>query len=133
LAVVMGFQALADFVSGQGLGATAAVPWGISVWGEVRHPVQLYELGLWVLGALLIWRAGRASPAPGTLFMLFLATYGVALLLVEPFRAQSTLILGGIRAEQLAGLLALLAALWLMRAWWVRSAGSTSQGRDGAA
>jgi phosphatidylglycerol:prolipoprotein diacylglycerol transferase len=121
LAVVMGFQALADFMSGQGLGTTTAVPWGISVWGEVRHPVQLYELGLWVLGAALIWRAGRAIPAPGTLFMSFVATYGVALLLVEPFRAQSALIPGGIRAGQLAGLVILLAALYLMQHLWRRS------------
>jgi phosphatidylglycerol:prolipoprotein diacylglycerol transferase len=121
LAVLMEFRALADFVSGQSLGATTAVPWGISVWGEVRHPAQLYELGLWVLGAVLIWRAGRAIPAPGTLFLLFLAIFGTTLLLVEPFRARSAIIFGTLRARQLAGFLILLAAMSLMRVWWRRS------------
>jgi phosphatidylglycerol:prolipoprotein diacylglycerol transferase len=133
LAVFMGLRALADFFSGQALGATTTVPWALSLWGESRHPVQLYELGLWILGAALIWRAGRSIPAPGELFMLFAALYGAARVLVEPFRAQGPLILGGLRAGQVVGFLILLAALWLMQTWWRRSPGPADEARDGTA
>lgn len=121
MAVFMGLHALAGFFSGQSLGAVTEVPWGMSVWGESRHPVQLYELAFWTLATVSIWWAGAAIPAPGSLFFLYVALYGAACLLIEPFRAQSVLVLGGLRATQVAGLLELLVALWMMQFCWRRS------------
>lgn len=128
LAVLVSALALANFFSGEAFGAETSVPWAVELWGARRHPTQLYELatGLAMLGVVL-W-AGREVPAPGLLFLLFVALYAGARLLLEPFRANSLLILGGLRAAQVAGLAAVLAALGLMRIW---SAGwSTSQSVD---
>jgi phosphatidylglycerol---prolipoprotein diacylglyceryl transferase len=133
LAVFMGLLALADLAGGQGLGEVTTVPWGIAVWDELRHPVQLYELLFWVLAAALIWRAGTAIPAPGLLFLLFIVFYGAAGVLIEPFRAQSMLTFGGLRAMQVMGLVALPGALWLMRAWWRRSMTPMEQNKEGMA
>jgi prolipoprotein diacylglyceryltransferase len=127
----MGLRALADLFSGQNLGAMTSVPWGISVWGESRHPVQLYELAFWALSTVLIWRAGVSIPTPGALFLLLVACYGAAEVLVEPFRAQSALVLGSVRANQVGGLLLLLGSLWLMRVWWRRSATVSYQDLEG--
>jgi phosphatidylglycerol:prolipoprotein diacylglycerol transferase len=128
LAVLVSAVALANFFSGEAFGAETSVPWAIELWGARRHPTQLYELatGLAMLGVVL-W-AGREAPAPGLLFLLFVALYAGARLLLEPFRANSLLILGGLRAVQVAGLAAVLAALGLMRIWSV--GWSTSQSVD---
>jgi prolipoprotein diacylglyceryltransferase len=105
----------------------------ISVWGESRHPVQLYDLLFWVLAGALIWRVGTAIPAPGLLFLLFGVFYGAAGVLIEPFRAQSTLTVGGLRSVQVAGLVALAGALWLMKTWWRRSVAPMEQNKEGMA
>jgi phosphatidylglycerol:prolipoprotein diacylglycerol transferase len=122
MAVFTGLEAFAAFLSGRSLGAATTMPWGLSMWGELRHPVQLYDLGFWAVATLLIWRAGRAVPAQGLLFLLFVAFCGAACVLIEPFRAQSGLTLGGLRTNQVVGLFALLGALWLMHVWWSRAA-----------
>ena len=128
LAVLVSALALANFFSGEAFGAETSVPWAVELWGARRHPTQLYELatGLAMLG-IVLW-AGREVPAPGLLFLLFVSLYAGARLLLEPFRANSLLILGGLRAVQVAGLAAVLAALGLMRIWSV--GWSTSQSVD---
>ncbi len=129
LAVLVSAVALANFFSGEAFGAETSVPWAVELWGARRHPTQLYELatGLAMLGVIL-WAGRREAPAPGLLFLLFVALYAGARLLLEPFRANSLLILGGLRAAQVAGLAAVTAALWLMRIWSV--SWSTSQSVD---
>ncbi len=128
LAVLVSAVALANFFSGGAFGAETSVPWAIELWGARRHPTQLYELatGLAMLSVVL-W-AGREVPAPGLLFLLFVALYAGERLLLEPFRSNSLLILGGLRAVQVAGLAAVLAALGLMRIW--SASWSTSQSVD---
>lgn len=127
LAVLMGLRALADLAGGHGLGAITSAPWAISVWGESRHPVQLYDLLFWVVAGVLIWRAGAAIPGPGLLFLLFGVFYGAAGVLVEPFRAESALAVGGLRTGQGVGMVALVGALWLMQTWWRRSVVAVEQ------
>ena len=103
MAVLVSAIALSRHLSGEAFGVEASVPWAVEMWGARRHPAQLYVLvaGLAMLGVLL-W-AGRQVPAPGLLFLLFVALYGVGRLLLEPFRADSRLILGGLRVAQVAG------------------------------
>jgi prolipoprotein diacylglyceryltransferase len=111
--------ALANFASGNGFGTEANVPWAIELWGIRRHPTQLYELaaGLGIL--FIVWRAGRqrSSHAPGMPFLLFVALYGGTRLLLEPLQATSVLLPGGFRAIQVAGLISVMIALWLLPSW----------------
>jgi prolipoprotein diacylglyceryltransferase len=131
LAVFMGLRALADLFSGHSLGAISSVPWGISVWGESRHPVQLYELAFWALATVLIWRSGVTLPTSGALFLLWVACFGAAEVLIEPFRAQSALVLGSVRVSQVVGLLLIMGSLWLMRVWWRYSVTVPDQDSEG--
>ena len=41
---------LATFAVGSQYGTPTGLPWGINLWGEIRHPVQLYQ----TFGFLLI-------------------------------------------------------------------------------
>lgn len=65
---------------------------------------------------LVVWRLARGrSPFDGFGFLLVLALTAAARLLLEGFRGDSWLVLGGLRGAQLVALALLLAALALLR------------------
>ncbi len=109
--------AVAHVASGDAFGAPAQVPWRVYLWGEYRHPSQVYELiaAFGVMG--LAWRA-RARPLPaGFNFLLVVASSAAARVFLETFRGDSILIPGGWRAAQLWALMVLAACLVAMRYW----------------
>jgi prolipoprotein diacylglyceryltransferase len=82
---------LAHLASGSAFGKETTLPWGIELWGAVRHPSQVYEIlaSLLILG--LLWFQ-RADARPGLHFLTFAAlTSGCASLFLEAFRGDSTL------------------------------------------
>ncbi len=105
---------LGALLAGRALGAPAHVPWAIEVWGVPRHPTQVYEM-LADLAVALVVLSVLAKPArPGTGALVGLLGYGLSRWLLEPFRAESLLVLGGIRAAQLLGLAVALIALYVI-------------------
>ena len=55
LVVFMIAISLANLLSGDGYGSPLQAPWAIQLWGEYRHPTQIYEM-LLAVGVLLIWK-----------------------------------------------------------------------------
>ncbi len=108
---------LAHLAGGDAYGAPTTVPWGIFLWEATRHPAQLYEMGLAGLVLAAVWKLAPANPFPGFLFLAFIALTAAARLFLEAFRGDSVIVAGSIRQPQLAALLVLLAALWMMRQW----------------
>ena len=53
LAVFMVFQGVGQLLSGDAFGAPSRVPWTVFLWGEYRHPTQVYEIVL-AVGILYI-------------------------------------------------------------------------------
>lgn len=102
------------FLGSQTQGAPAAVPWAITQFGETRHPAHLYVAlaGLVIFGILWVWRT-KPHP-PGFLFLLFVALYAAARLLLDPFFALPATIGDGYRTVQVAALIALVIALAAM-------------------
>jgi phosphatidylglycerol---prolipoprotein diacylglyceryl transferase len=102
-------------LSGEAFGVATSVSWGVPLFGAVRHPTQLY----YALAALVTWivlqRLDQRAIPVGTLFTAYLGLHGLALLLIEPFRADSLLMPGGVRAAQVIGLILIIAALTLQR------------------
>jgi phosphatidylglycerol---prolipoprotein diacylglyceryl transferase len=103
------------FLAGQAVGAPAHIPWAVTLWGVSRHPSQVYEalaagVTLGVMLALL-----RRGTYPGTAAWVGVLGYGLSRWLLEPFRADSATVLGGLRVAQLLGLGAALIALWALR------------------
>jgi phosphatidylglycerol:prolipoprotein diacylglycerol transferase len=118
-AVMMIAFALADLASGSAFGEPVRLPWSIFLWGEWRHPSQVYE----TLGAVsvLIWvlvRASRLDPnsplrlAAGALFLEFVAGSAVWRIFLEMFRGDGSLLLGQIRAAQVVAWIILALALF---------------------
>jgi phosphatidylglycerol---prolipoprotein diacylglyceryl transferase len=138
LAVGLGFSRLA---SGAGFGMETSAPWGIELWGAIRHPTQVYEIGLalaillglgWVAADLAtdlttdsVTESRRETDEGtdltagkrmgGRLFLLFVALTAGAQLFVEGFRGDSTLLPGGIRVGQALAWLVMATALWEMK------------------
>lgn len=117
LFAVMGVTlGLAHLASGDAFGAPAQVPWAIDLWGERRHPSQVYETLAALLVAAAVWPRPRVSWSgllrPGLRTWVFLALSAFARLILETFRGDSVLWLNTFRAAQAIAWLVLAVSLW---------------------
>jgi phosphatidylglycerol:prolipoprotein diacylglycerol transferase len=111
LALAMAIERLGAFLGGVNFGEPTGLPWGVFMWGEVRHPAQIYEmLALLVILAVLLWQQDRRPFGK----LLFVALYAGSRLFLEAFRADAALISGGLRAVQLVALGVLLIAVYYL-------------------
>ncbi len=112
-ALVFGWAiyALANFMAGDAYGRPSTLPWAVEMWGETRHPVQLYEMFAAFL--TLLWLFSRPSPrGKGLWGWKFLLAFSLSQLFLDAFRGHSPLIAGGYRVVQIIALLGALLALW---------------------
>ncbi len=63
------------------------------------------------------WKRPLGQPGEGINFLLAVALSAAARVLLEAFRGDSVIWLGGFRAAQVVGVVVLAAALWLMKVW----------------
>jgi len=111
---------LADLASGDGYGAPAQLPWSINLWGELRHPTQIYHLLAAIGIGVVLWRSSHLFD--GARFGLFIALYTASRLFLETFHGDSATF-AGVRVVQIWSLAALVVALLLLRRWaetWAR-------------
>ena len=121
LAVEMAALGLAHLASGDAYGETARLPWSIYLWGEWRHPSQVYEilaalmLLLWVMLVLRHRETGSHPPAPaGNLFVQCTALAAVAHIFIGAYRADDLLLPGQVRLVQVTAWVILAACLFLL-------------------
>jgi phosphatidylglycerol---prolipoprotein diacylglyceryl transferase len=110
---------LSQLASGDGYGASTQVPWGIQLWGAVRHPTQIYAILAAIAIAALIWPRKMPEERPGfcqagVTFLTFVMLSAAARILIETFRGDSELLFGSLRAAQVAAWLILAGSLWLL-------------------
>jgi len=104
---------LSNFASGNAFGSPTTLPWGIELWGTVRHPSQIYE----ALGAgIVLWTIwpGRASSnsMPGIIFLRFVAYSASLRLFLEAFRGDSLVTIYNLRVMQIIAWIILVISLW---------------------
>jgi phosphatidylglycerol:prolipoprotein diacylglycerol transferase len=133
LTLALAIERLGAFLSGSSFGEPTLLPWGVQLWSEVRHPVQLYEMAalLAILG-ILLWRRDQ-RPFGGHLFVLFVILYASSRLFLEAFRAQPVLLPGGVRGVQVGALAVTIGALWYLyrrRFSFADAAGSAGLGES---
>jgi phosphatidylglycerol---prolipoprotein diacylglyceryl transferase len=118
--VMLAALGLANLASGAAYGEPARLPWSIELWGEWRHPAQVYES----LAALLILlfkvllplsrRSQEDQTWPAGLFFIeFAAWSSAATLILGMFRGDALLIAGGVRALQVGAWVVLAVCLYL--------------------
>lgn len=103
---------LAHLAAGSAFGSPTDIPWGMELWGAIRHPSQIYELIASILILGLVWFR-RPAARPGLSFLVFAAFTAGARLLLEAFRGDSLFVLGGLRLPQIIAWAVLLAAIVL--------------------
>ena len=106
---------LANLAAGSAYGLPAELPWAIELWGQARHPVQVYEA---LAAALILWAVMRTSAArriPGDLFLNFVMLSAAALLLLGAFRAEGSLLPNGWRTIQVLAWFVAAGAWQLLR------------------
>ncbi len=114
LAVFMILLGFANLASGDAFGAESNLPWAIELWGAMRHPTQIYEM---VLAGLIFYMLHRMQVSPrfeGFVFLTFTALTAIGRYLIEAFRGDSLIILGGFRSAQLISLVTLSIVLILL-------------------
>jgi len=77
-------------------------PWALDYLGAPRHPAPLYEAGLDLLLAGLLWRARARDYPEGHLFRRALVGYALIRFGLEPLRADHNPWLGPLSGVQLA-------------------------------
>jgi phosphatidylglycerol---prolipoprotein diacylglyceryl transferase len=112
LSIFMIFFHLANLASGEAFGTQAAIPWAIDLWGQLRHPVQIYELAASLLIAFSLWPRKNPASASGTLFWLFMALSSLSRLFFEFYRGDSTTILWNLHQSQVIAWLILAISMW---------------------
>lgn len=104
---------LAHIASGAAFGKLTQLPWGIELWGARRHPSQIYESLAAALILFVLWPGRKTwrEASPGVYCLTFLALSTLERLLLEAYRGDSTLILGGMRQAQVIAWLVLAGCL----------------------
>ncbi|MGB7873616.1 MAG: prolipoprotein diacylglyceryl transferase family protein [Anaerolineales bacterium] len=104
---------LAHLASGSAFGKEASLPWGMQLWGAMRHPSQIYEIlaALLILG--LLWFQ-KSDTRPGVHFLTFAALTSGARLFLETFRGDSNLVPGGLRLAQIIAWVVLALSLYFL-------------------
>ena len=106
---------LSRFSSGDGYGLPTDLPWGIYLWGALRHPVQIYLTicAIIILVLALVYAPLKGLPA-GSTFLLFTAATSSYLLFFSAFQEPVSASISGFRSIQIVSWLFLLAALVLL-------------------
>ena len=117
LAVMWIALGLSNLASGKAFGMETQLPWGIELWGALRHPTQIYQMMAGIIILALIWptktKMEMVFVNPGSSFALFLSLSSVSWLIIEAFRGDSTLLPGGMRLAQVLAWIGLALSLWL--------------------
>ena len=114
LAAALALERVGAFFDGRSFGAPTSLPWGVPLWNETRHPVQLYEaVGLLAILAILWFRRER-RPFDGHSFLLFVALAAGSRTFMEAFRAGTATMANGVRTVQVVALAVLLGAVGTM-------------------
>jgi phosphatidylglycerol:prolipoprotein diacylglycerol transferase len=122
LATLMVGLGLSDLAAGTAFGIQTDLPWSIHLWNASRHPTQIYETIAALLTLGLLWFK-KQDIRPGILFILFVAITSVWQLFIHAFRADSILIAGGFKQEQVMAWIVLAISFVMLE---IRLARSTS-------
>ena len=113
LAVVQMALPIAHLASGDAYGAPTSLPWGINLWGETRHPTQIYEA---LAAGVILWQMwpgrGKGQSKPGVVFLQFISYSAMARLFLEAFRGDSLVTVFNLRVVQLIALSILALSMW---------------------
>src|SRR5579864_2741489 len=114
LALGYAIAMLGTLLYGLNYGRAASVPWAVTLFGEPRHPTQLYLMLAAVIILAIVQPAVGRPHAPGRVFWAYLGLYGIARAVIEVFM-DSPRVAGPLTLAQALSLFVAVASLviWL--------------------
>lgn len=121
LAILAVTASIAHLASGSAFGAPTHIPWGIDLWGERRHPTQVYEILASSLLLIVFWpgRETYHKRDPGNYFLAFTGSSASLYLFLQAFRGDSPVLINGLRIPQIIA--------WLVLAFCLVAIGKLSK------
>lgn len=119
------FGRIGCFLNGCCYGIPGAAPWCLPLDGTPRHPVQIYEAGWNFIVYLILTRLFLRRHVDGIVFAAYLVLYPVGRFLLEFWRGDPRLILGGLTIAQCFSLT--LIAVGIALGWICLRRGSAQQ------
>ena len=109
------FLGVSHLASGSAFGSPTGLPWAIELWGERRHPTQIYEIiSSGIILGIVFKLMNLKTPLPkGGLFLCYLVLTSGSALFLEAFRGDSQMV-GDFRLVQLVAWSSLAVSLWLL-------------------
>ncbi len=101
LSVICVGISISHIASGEFYGSVTKLPWGINLWGAVRHPSQFYELIFSLIILMICPFIFKAQNFPGRLFLIFTAFTASAGIFIDGFHGNSQTLIGGLRMLQI--------------------------------
>jgi phosphatidylglycerol:prolipoprotein diacylglycerol transferase len=81
---------LGNYLAGDAYGLPTGLPWGVTMAGATRHPVQFYEAALDLVLFAVIWRWRHRLSRDGDVFRLYVVGYALIRFPLEFLRYQPT-------------------------------------------
>jgi phosphatidylglycerol:prolipoprotein diacylglycerol transferase len=92
---------LANYASGDNFGSATTLPWGIYIWSEIRHPVQLYLFLGDIFTLFIVFLINSIGDYwPGKTFVSVLVFGSAIKLFIFAFQGNSPLLGYGIKQNQ---------------------------------
>ncbi len=115
LATLMIGFGLANLAAGSGYGSETTLPWGIQLWGAIRHPSQIYEtISAAIILILIFYKWNKSKLKDGFLFLYFITFSAGSKLFLEAFRGDSSVLTNGLRINQIFAWFILAICLWVL-------------------
>ena len=128
LALGYAIAMIGTLLYGLNYGRAASLPWAVVLFGEARHPTQLYLMLAALIIFAIVFPAVDRPHAPGRVFWAFLCLYGIARVVIEVFM-DSPHVVGPLTLAQAMSLaVAILSAIM----WLVLGGRPAEQGPAGA-
>ena len=118
LVVLVGALSLSSFASGSGFGTATTLPWGTYLWGEIRHPVQLYILLGDITTLIIILTIKKLDNYwSGKTFLIFITLASGFRMFLMGFQEDTPIIAGTLRLNQIIAwmILAISLALFIRK------------------
>lgn len=127
LLIAQALGRLGNWFNSELFGGPTTLPWGLEIassnpafpiglpMGTLFHPTFLYEMVLNLLGVVVLLAIERRfSPRWGTFFGMYLIWYGLVRFFVEGLRVDPSMVILGLRSNELTALLAVLLGIVLI-------------------
>ena len=104
---------LAHLANGSGYGIPTELPWAIPLWGQLRHPTQVYEAiaaGI-ILVFLLYPKRTELFTISGMTFLVFVSMTSGVKIFFDAFRGDNIQLIANMRESQILAWFVLAAAL----------------------